>query len=126
MKRFTVGLSLVLGAGLLVTSGPGLMAKTKALKLRPKNLAASYAAPAAAPSNAEQTSQLSDSSKKAAIVILETRENRVTVYSNQGDFRYTIATENGIPLAEQLTATELKARFPELYDIVTGTAWAGM
>jgi hypothetical protein len=60
-----------------------------------------------------------------AILILATRNNRITVYSGSQCQFYTVATEGGAILAEWLTRADLKSRFPELYDIVTGTAWAG-
>ena len=60
-----------------------------------------------------------------AILILETRNNRITVYSGEQCQFYTVSTEEGAILAEWLTRADLKSRFPELYDIVTGTAWAG-
>ena len=60
-----------------------------------------------------------------AILILETRNNRITVYSGDQCQFYTVSTEGGAILAEWLTRADLKSRFPELYDIVTGTAWAG-
>ena len=59
------------------------------------------------------------------ILILETRNNRITVYSGEKCPLYTVSTGGGAILAERLTRTDLKDRFPELYDIVTGTAWAG-
>ena len=60
-----------------------------------------------------------------AILILETRYNRITVYSGEKSLLYTVSTGGDAILAERLTGTDLKDRFPELYDIVTGTAWAG-
>lgn len=61
-----------------------------------------------------------------AILTLETRSNRITVYSSDQSLLYTVSTEGGAVLAEKLTEKDLKSRFPELYDIVTGTAWAGV
>ncbi|MFN8008155.1 MAG: hypothetical protein U0V70_14250 [Terriglobia bacterium] len=63
---------------------------------------------------------------KQAILILETRKNRITVYSERQGLSYTVGTEGGTVLAERLAASDLKARFPELYDIIMGTAWAGI
>ena len=60
-----------------------------------------------------------------AILTLETRNNRITVYSSDKCLLYTVSTEGGAVLAERLTGKDLKNRFPGLYDIVTGTAWAG-
>jgi hypothetical protein len=60
-----------------------------------------------------------------AILTLETRNNRITVYISDKCLLYTVSTEGGAVLAERLTDRDLKDRFPGLYDIVTGTAWAG-
>jgi len=50
----------------------------------------------------------------------------VTVRSTDGkESRYSVATLEGIALAEGLSASDLKDRFPELHDVVTGIAWAG-
>ncbi|PYV42364.1 MAG: hypothetical protein DMG06_14410 [Acidobacteria bacterium] len=57
------------------------------------------------------------------ILVLQTRNNLITVYSGNEASFYSVATETGISLADHLTSLELKARFPELYDVVTG--WAG-
>jgi hypothetical protein len=51
------------------------------------------------------------------IVVLETREYLLTVYSGDLERLYSVGTESGVPLAEKLTASELKAHFPELYDV---------
>jgi hypothetical protein len=58
------------------------------------------------------------------ILVLQTRNNLITISTYSGDEApfYSVATETGIPLVDHLTALELKARFPELYDVVTG--WA--
>ncbi len=60
-----------------------------------------------------------------AVLILETRDNRITVYCGENSLLYTVSTGGGAILAERLKGSDLKDRFPELYDIVTGTAWAG-
>ena len=59
------------------------------------------------------------------ILILETRNNRITVRSGENSFLYTVSTGGGAILAERLKGSDLKDLFPELYDIVTGTVWAG-
>ena len=60
------------------------------------------------------------------ILVLQTRDHRVTVRSSAGEeLRYSVATLHGIALADGLSAVDLKSRFPELHDIVTGIAWAG-
>jgi hypothetical protein len=61
------------------------------------------------------------------ILVLQTRDHRVTVRSGGGEeSRYSVTTLHGIALADGLSAKDLKSRFPELHDIVTGIAWAGM
>jgi hypothetical protein len=62
-----------------------------------------------------------------AIVVLRTRDHRITVFSTGGqDLRYSVATPEGFALAEGLSADALRDRFPQLLDIVTGIAWAGL
>ena len=61
------------------------------------------------------------------ILVLQTRDNLVTVRSTGGEeLRYSVATLQGIALADGLSTVDLKNRFPELHDVVTGIAWAGM
>ena len=61
------------------------------------------------------------------ILVLQTRNNLVTVRSTGGEeLRYSVATLQGIALADGLLPVDLKNRFPELHDVVTGIAWAGM
>lgn len=61
------------------------------------------------------------------ILMLETRDYRVTVQSGEGNqLRYSVATLQGIALGDGLSALDLKNRFPEVHDVVTGVAWAGM
>ena len=61
------------------------------------------------------------------ILVLQTRNNLVTVRSTGGEeLRYSVATLQGIALAQGLSSVDLKNRFPELHDVVTGIAWAGM
>jgi hypothetical protein len=60
------------------------------------------------------------------ILVLQTRNNLVTVRSAGGEeLRYSVATLQGIALADGLSSVDLKSRFPELHDVVTGIAWAG-
>ncbi len=60
------------------------------------------------------------------ILVLQTRNNLVTVRSTAGEeLRYSVATSHGIALADGLSPVDLKNRFPELHEIVTGIAWAG-
>jgi len=61
------------------------------------------------------------------ILVLQTRNNLVTVRGTGGEeLRYSVATLQGIALADRLSSVDLKNRFPELHDVVTGIAWAGM
>jgi hypothetical protein len=61
------------------------------------------------------------------ILVLQTRDHRVTVRGGDGQtLRYSVATHEGFALADGLSASDLKARFPEVHEIVTGTAWAGL
>jgi hypothetical protein len=61
------------------------------------------------------------------ILVLQTRDNLVTVRSNEGEeLRYSVATLQGIALADGLSVADLKSRFPELHDVATGIAWAGI
>ena len=61
------------------------------------------------------------------ILVLQTRDHRVTVRSSGGEeLRYSVATHQGIALAEALSVTDLKSSFPELHEVVTGIAWAGV
>ena len=61
------------------------------------------------------------------ILVLQTRDNLVTVRSTGGkESRYSVSTLQGIALADGLSPADLKNRFPELHDVVTGIAWAGV
>jgi hypothetical protein len=59
------------------------------------------------------------------ILVLQTRDYLLTVYSGEADQLYSVSTEGGVALAEKLSGSELKARFPELYDVATNS-WAGV
>jgi len=59
------------------------------------------------------------------ILVLETRDHQVTVRSGEEGLRYSVATLQGIALADGLSVMELKDRFPDLHEIATGIAWAG-
>lgn len=61
------------------------------------------------------------------ILVLQTRDHLVTVRSTGGEeLRYSVATLQGIALADGLSVADLKSRFPELHDVATGIAWAGI
>jgi hypothetical protein len=59
------------------------------------------------------------------ILVLQTRDYLLTVYSGESDQLYSVSTEGGVALTERLNGSELKARFPELYD-VANNSWAGV
>ena len=59
------------------------------------------------------------------ILVLQTRDYLLTVRSRAGENRYSVATLQGIALAERLSMNKLKDRFPELHEVVQGIAWAG-
>jgi len=60
------------------------------------------------------------------ILVLQTRAYLVTVRSRAGETRYSVATLQGIVLAEHLSMKKLKDRFPEVHEVVQGIAWAGV
>ena len=53
------------------------------------------------------------------IMMLQTRDHLLTVYSRDKDRLYSVGTKEGLALAEKITSAELRARFPELHEIVT-------
>ena len=64
--------------------------------------------------------------KGKVILVLQTRDYLVTVRSKAGENRYSVATRQGIVVAEHLSIKKLKDRFPELHEVVQGIAWAGV
>jgi hypothetical protein len=58
---------------------------------------------------------------------LETKDHLVTLWAGPQP-RYTVRTKDGKLLADKITATELRARFPALARInnAATVAWAGM
>ena len=61
------------------------------------------------------------------ILVLQTRDNLIAVRGNgEEESRYSVTTLQGVALADNLSVNDLKNRFPELHEIVTGIAWAGM
>lgn len=128
MQRFFLSFGIFLGSCLLAISSP-------LFKPAPKDPAFSgihhgvgdsfQKTPVHAAAIRPFTAVTQDQQTNKAILILETRNNRITVYSGGECQLYTVSTEGGAILAEWLTGADLKSRFPQLYDIVTGTAWAG-
>ena len=69
--------------------------------------------------------QKSDEQRDGVIMMLQTRDHLLTVYSRDKDRLYSVGTKEGLALAEKITSAELRARFHELHEIVTeGVAWA--
>ncbi|HUK82306.1 MAG TPA: hypothetical protein VLZ12_06705 [Verrucomicrobiae bacterium] len=58
---------------------------------------------------------------------LETKDRVVTLYAGRQP-RYTVRTKGGKVLANKITASELRERYPDLYRIndATAVAWAGL
>jgi flagellar basal body-associated protein FliL len=127
MKRTIVILVLILVTSAITAAAAPLRSSKKNIRASvqspPSNRLIS-SAPAASSSTAQQSGQKENTGR--AIVVLQTRDNLITIYSGEKDLLYSVSTESGISLADQLTASELKVRFPELYEIATGIAWAGM
>jgi hypothetical protein len=73
----------------------------------------------------QKTPKVAKKEQGKVILVLQTRDYLVTVRSRAGEKRYSVATLQGIVLAEHLSVNELKDRFPELHDVVQGIAWAG-
>jgi flagellar basal body-associated protein FliL len=127
MKRTIVMFVLILVTSAITAAAAPLRSLKKNIRAPvqspPSNRLIS-SAPAASSSTAQQSGQKENTGR--AIVVLQTRDNLITIYSGEKDLLYSVSTESGISLADQLTASELKVRFPELYEIATGIAWAGM
>jgi hypothetical protein len=104
----------LLAVGLLVQPALARLKTPRAAKK--KLVATTNAAVAPKPPDVEQGK---------VILVLQTRDNLITVRSSAGEDRYSVATLQGIALAEHLSVNELKDRFPELHEIVQGIAWAG-
>ena len=63
---------------------------------------------------------------RKVILVLQTRDYSITVFSGDSEVRYAVSAEGGAALADNLSEADLQTSFPGLYDIVTGIAWAGM
>jgi hypothetical protein len=106
----------VLAAGLLAQPE---FARSKTMPVGKKFTAARATSAAVKPVPEPETGKV--------ILVLQTRDNLVTVRSTGGEeLRYSVATLQGISLADGLSTVDLKNRFPELHDVVTGIAWAGV
>ena len=106
----------VLAAGLLAQPE---FARSKTMRGGKKFTAARATSVAAKPAPQAEVGKV--------ILVLQTRDHRVTVRSNEGEeLRYSVATLQGIALADGLSVADLKTRFPELHDVATGIAWAGI
>ena len=106
----------MLAAGLLAQPE---LARSKTARSGKKFMAARTASVAAKPAPQAEAGKV--------ILVLQTRDHRVTVRSSGGEeLRYSVATLQGVALADGLSAGDLKSRFPEVHDVVTGVAWAGI
>ena len=74
----------------------------------------------------QKTPKLAKNKQDKVILVLQTRDNLITVRSSAGGDRYSVATLQGIALAERLSVNQLKDRFPGLHEVVQGIAWAGV
>jgi hypothetical protein len=122
-----IALGCFLSASLMVAEAGPEFAKTKRGARQCEEIRPSVVANAMAPRApvALQKATSTDPAGKV-ILVLQTKEHRITVFSGEQELRYSVATDHGFALAEDLTASDLKGRFPELYEIITGTAWAGL
>jgi hypothetical protein len=124
--KFLLGI-LAAGSSLLVLSAEPKPVRNKSLRnsLEP---ARTQMVPANATisKTADSQAAVAETSPPKAILVLETRTHRITVYGAENAPRYSVATVEGSVLADLLSPVELKDRFPELYDVVTGLAWAGL
>ena len=73
----------------------------------------------------QKTPKVAKKEQGKVILVLQTRDNLITVRSGRGEHTYSVATLQGIVLAEHLSVKKLKDRFPELHEVVQGIAWAG-
>ena len=71
--------------------------------------------------NSPSTQNDSEGSQRV-IMVLQTREYTLTIYGGD-EHAYSVGTLEGVALAEKLSAGELKARFPELHELVN-EGWA--
>jgi len=72
-----------------------------------------------------KTPKVAKKEQGKVILVLQTRDNLIKVRSSRGEHWYSVATLQGIVLAEHLSVKKLKDRFPELHEVVQGIAWAG-
>ena len=119
-RRTKLAGSLILGMSLAVLLSEPAFPRQK----NARSGSQKFAAAASSPIHAKPAVQ---SEPGKVILVLQTRDHRITVYGGKGaESHYSVATLQGIALAEGLSVNELKSRFPDLHDIVTGIAWAGM
>lgn len=118
----------ILAAGILLVVLPAEQELAKSRNVRKGSApAGSRLLPAAAAKGGVTASSIAAAADSAkAILILQTRNHRLTVFGSNNASRYSVATAEGVALADKLTASELQGRFPELHEILTGVAWAGM
>jgi precorrin-2 methylase len=117
MRHFT---SIVLPLLLMLMVGvssfsAGKSKRKKPIAMRSAKLVVSSAIPNQG--GLEKSDEGSNNGK--VIMMLQTRDHLLTIYSRDQDRLYSVGTKDGIALAEKITSAELKARFPELHEIVT-------
>ena len=117
----------VLSLSVIIASAGLEFAKAKSLGRKPEKMRTSAVAKAMLPAALSSLPQAPETpSVGRSIVVLQTRDYRVTIFSGQQEPRYSIATDHGIALADNLSASDLQGRFPELHEIIMGIAWAGV
>jgi hypothetical protein len=120
MKAFTkvllLGLGGLLSGFLLAQSSPGLNDRHKQPAAKPKSTS----------SGARADAPRTDTRRPPAATVghLETRNHTVTVTIGPKGPCYTVRSKDGRLLHKNLTASELQAKAPALYQLVNG-AYAG-
>jgi hypothetical protein len=117
MGSFLVVSIMVSTAALAVT-------KPRGSNRQPQRTRSNFVPKPQAPASFTQNESHSKPAAKV-ILVLQTREHLITVLSGEKELRYSVVTNKGMALAENLSAPALRSRFPDLHDILTGIAWAG-
>jgi hypothetical protein len=126
MRNHIRKIACFLALSVIVSAAPAF-AKTKRSGHQSVKVRSEFVPRGAATESVDSSRQASKAEAGGKIImVLQTREYRITVTGGEREPRYSVATDQGIALAERLTVSDLKGRYPDLYDIVTGTAWAGL
>jgi hypothetical protein len=111
----------------VIVSAVPEFARTKRGGHQPVKVRSEFVPRGAATDSVDSSRQASNAEPAGKIImVLQTREYRITVMGGEKELRYSVATDQGIALAEKLTVSDLKGRYPDLHDIITGIAWAGL